>query len=84
MRDWDIDRQEFRRLGTAFFSLLSPGNYYIDLITVVFIFCVLLFCLQVCLCTVHVPGVHIGQKTASDCLELELPMIVEPRGCSLN
>lgn len=40
-----------------------------------FILCLLMFCLHVCMCTVWVPGARGGQK-ATDPLELELWVIV--------
>lgn len=34
------------------------------------------FCLNVCLCSICVPGIHGGQKRALDALELELGIVV--------
>lgn len=42
-----------------------------------FILCIYVFCLHVCLCTTYVPDAQRGQKTESDPLELELKMAVK-------
>lgn len=40
------------------------------------IFCVLMFYLHVCLCTVYMPGALGGQNRVADLLELKLRMAV--------